>query len=133
MIKASNIFKKYGDVEILKGISLHIKESEVVSIVGASGAGKSTLLHILGTLDKAENGNLSINNTPISSLNANELAKFRNATIGFVFQFHYLLPEFTALENVIIPASIYNTKNDMIEKKSKRAFIIFWIKPSFES
>jgi lipoprotein-releasing system ATP-binding protein len=125
MIKASNIFKKYGDVEILKGISLHIKESEVVSIVGASGAGKSTLLHILGTLDKAENGNLSINNTPISSLNANELAKFRNATIGFVFQFHYLLPEFTALENVIIPASIYNTKNDMIEKKAKELLSYF--------
>jgi len=125
MIKANDIYKSYGDVKVLNGISLHIKESEIVSIVGASGAGKSTLLHILGTLDKADSGNVIIDNEAVNHLKENDLAKFRNAKIGFVFQFHYLLPEFTALENVIIPASIYHQKSLDIEKKAKELLAYF--------
>ena len=104
MIIGENICKKYGNLEVLKGINLEIQSSEIVSIVGASGAGKSTLLHILGSLDKPDVGTVQINNTNIFELNAKQLAKFRNQHIGFVFQFHNLLPEFTALENVALPA-----------------------------
>ncbi|HET6243323.1 MAG: ABC transporter ATP-binding protein [Bacteroidetes bacterium] len=106
MIKAYNIHKSYGTLEVLKGVDIEIKTGEVVSIVGASGAGKTTLLHILGTLDRADSGSLEINNVNINSLNNSLLSDFRNANIGFVFQFHHLLPEFTALENVCIPAFI---------------------------
>jgi lipoprotein-releasing system ATP-binding protein len=104
MIIGENICKKYGNLEVLKGINLEIQSSEIVSIVGASGAGKSTLLHILGSLDKPDVGTVQINNTNIFELKAKQLAKFRNQHIGFVFQFHNLLPEFTALENVALPA-----------------------------
>jgi len=104
MIIAKNIQKKYSNLEVLKGINLEIQSSEIVSIVGASGAGKSTLLHILGSLDKPDVGTVQINNTNIFELNAKQLAKFRNQHIGFIFQFHNLLPEFTALENVALPA-----------------------------
>jgi lipoprotein-releasing system ATP-binding protein len=104
MIVGENICKKYGNLEVLKGINLEIQSSEIVSIVGASGAGKSTLLHILGSLDKPDVGTVQINNTNIFELKAKQLAKFRNQHIGFVFQFHNLLPEFTALENVALPA-----------------------------
>ena len=103
MIVAKGIHKSYSDVDVLKGIDLEINKGEVVSIVGASGAGKTTLLHILGTLDKANGGTVEINGTVISSLKDKVLSRFRNREIGFVFQFHYLLPEFTALENVCIP------------------------------
>jgi len=106
MIQATGIYKSYGSLEVLKGIDLHIAKKEIVSIVGASGAGKSTLLHILGTLDKADRGQLIIEGTEVSKLNDTQLAAFRNQKIGFVFQFHHLLPEFTALENVCIPAYI---------------------------
>jgi lipoprotein-releasing system ATP-binding protein len=106
MIKAENIRKKYGDLEVLKGVSLEISAGEVVSIVGASGAGKSTLLHIIGTLDKADAGTVSINHIETGKLKDKKLSDFRNRAIGFVFQFHHLLPEFTALENVCIPAFI---------------------------
>ena len=106
MIKAENIRKKYGDLEVLKGVSLEISAGEVVSIVGASGAGKSTLLHIIGTLDKADSGTVSLNNIETGKLKDKKLSDFRNRAIGFVFQFHHLLPEFTALENVCIPAFI---------------------------
>ena len=106
MIQATGIHKSYGSLEVLKGIDLHIAKKEIVSIVGASGAGKSTLLHILGTLDKADRGQLIIEGTEVSKLNDTQLAAFRNQKIGFVFQFHHLLPEFTALENVCIPAYI---------------------------
>ena len=106
MIQATGIHKSYGSLEVLKGIDLHIAKKEIVSIVGASGAGKSTLLHILGTLDKADSGQLIIDGTEVSKLNDTQLAAFRNQKIGFVFQFHHLLPEFTALENVCIPAYI---------------------------
>jgi len=106
MIKAENIRKKYGDLEVLKGVSLEVSAGEVVSIVGASGAGKSTLLHIIGTLDKADSGDVTINNIETGKLKDKKLSDFRNRAIGFVFQFHHLLPEFTALENVCIPAFI---------------------------
>ena len=109
MLQATNIFKSYGDIQILKGIELSINPGEIVSIVGASGAGKSTLLHILGTLDNADQGVLTINNTPISGLKPKQLAAFRNKEIGFVFQFHNLLPEFTLMENICIPAYIKGT------------------------
>ncbi len=106
MIQATGIHKSYGNLEVLKGIDLHINKKEIVSIVGASGAGKSTLLHIIGTLDKADRGQLFIDGTEVSKLNDTQLAAFRNQKIGFVFQFHHLLPEFTAIENICIPAYI---------------------------
>ena len=106
MIKASNIYKSIGNVEVLKGVDLTINKGEIACIVGASGAGKSTLLQIIGTLDKADKGSITIDNQDISSLNQRKLAAFRNKRIGFVFQFHHLLPEFTALENICIPAYI---------------------------
>lgn len=117
MIKAENIRKKYGDLEVLKGVSLEISQGEVVSIVGASGAGKSTLLHIIGTLDKADSGDVTINNIETGKLKDKKLSDFRNRAIGFVFQFHHLLPEFTALENVCIPAFIAGKSE--AEAKSK--------------
>lgn len=104
MIFAKGIKKSYGSLEVLKSVDVTINKGEIVSIVGASGAGKSTLLHILGTLDTADAGELVIDNTSIRQLSASKLAAFRNKHIGFVFQFHHLLPEFTALENVCIPA-----------------------------
>ena len=106
MIQATGIYKSYGKLEVLKGINLSIAKKEIVSIVGASGAGKSTLLHIIGTLDKADRGQLIIDGTEVGKLNDTALAAFRNKKIGFVFQFHHLLPEFTAIENICIPAYI---------------------------
>ena len=121
MIKATNIQKKYGDLKVLKGVDLEIKKGEVVSIVGASGAGKTTLLQILGTLDSpsnAEESKLLINDTEVNRLNDKNLARFRNEHIGFIFQFHQLLPEFTALENVCIPAFIKKTPKEEAEKRA---------------
>lgn len=106
MLKATNIKKKYGELEILKGISLEVKRGEVVSIVGSSGAGKTTLLQILGTLDKQDEGTLIINGTEPGLLAPGQVSKFRNQHIGFIFQFHQLLPEFDAVENIMIPAMI---------------------------
>ncbi len=106
MIIGKQIKKKYGELEVLKGVDLHIKPSEIVSIVGSSGAGKTTLLTILGTLDKPTSGEIEFNGINITSLSEKKLAQFRNQHIGFVFQFHHLLPEFTALENICIPAFI---------------------------
>lgn len=121
MIKASNIHKYYGELEVLKGVNLHIKKGEIVSIVGASGAGKTTLLHILGTLDvqtNKTNSTLLINDIETTNLGDKELAKFRNEHIGFIFQFHQLLPEFTALENVCLPAFIKKTPKADAEKRA---------------
>jgi lipoprotein-releasing system ATP-binding protein len=118
MIKANDIKKSYGTLNVLKGVNIEIQKGEVISIVGASGAGKTTLLHILGTLDLANNGTLEINNTSIASLSDKKLAAFRNKNIGFVFQFHHLLPEFTALENVCMPAFIAGTSKTAAEKKA---------------
>ena len=106
MIKANDIHKSFGSLEVLKGVSLEVKRSEVVSIVGQSGAGKTTLLQILVTLSAMDSGSLSIDGVEVSSMNDNELSDFRNRRIGFVFQFHHLLPEFTAVENVMLPALI---------------------------
>ncbi|MFD0990903.1 ABC transporter ATP-binding protein [Mariniflexile jejuense] len=122
MIQATNIHKFYKDLEVLKGVDIHVQKGEVISIVGASGAGKTTLLQILGTLDRAsskENFQLTINNTDVGALNDKALAKFRNEHIGFIFQFHQLLPEFTAIENVCLPAFIKGTKKADAEKRAK--------------
>lgn len=121
MITARNIHKYYDDLHVLKGVDLHIEKSEIVSIVGASGAGKTTLLQILGTLDSfdGKQGELLINGTDVSALKPKELAVFRNENLGFIFQFHQLLPEFTALENVCIPAFIKKTARPQAEKRAK--------------
>ena len=120
MIQATGIHKSYGDLEVLKGIDLHIAKREIVSIVGASGAGKSTLLHIIGTLDKADSGRLVIDGTEVDKLSDSQLAAFRNKKIGFVFQFYHLLPEFTAIENICIPAYIAGMdKKEAVEKADK--------------
>ena len=118
MIKASGILKSYGSLEVLKDVSLEIKKGEIISIVGASGAGKTTLLHIIGTLDRPNKGLLMINNENISNLSDKKLAAFRNKNIGFVFQFHHLLPEFTAIENVCIPAFIAGTDKSLAEERA---------------
>ncbi len=119
MISAKDIHKKYNNLEVLKGVSLEVKKGEIVSIVGASGAGKTTLLQILGTLDRADKGNVSINNTNLGTLSERKLAEFRNKQVGFVFQFHHLLPEFTALENVCLPAFIAGKSKAEAEVKAK--------------
>lgn len=123
MIIAKNIHKYYNDLHVLKGVNLHIKKGEIVSIVGSSGAGKTTLLHILGTLDFLDKNNttssLEINNKNITILKEKELARFRNQHIGFIFQFHQLLPEFTALENVCIPAFIGKKNKQDTENRAK--------------
>ena len=119
MIILNDIKKSFGTLEVLKGIDLQINKGEVVSIVGPSGAGKTTLLQIMGTLDKADSGSVLLNGTDVSSLKEKELAAFRNKQIGFVFQFHQLLPEFTALENVMIPALIAGTSSSEAMKKAK--------------
>ena len=122
MIKAKNLKKYYDDLQVLKGVNLNVKKGEIISIVGASGAGKTTLLQILGTLDhldKDSESQLIINDIDITNLNEKELAKFRNKHIGFIFQFHQLLPEFTALENVCIPAFINGTAKQDAEVRAK--------------
>jgi len=117
MINANNIQYSYGNLKVLKGVNLHINKGEFVSITGASGAGKTTLLQLLGTLDDVQTGSLTINNKEVNTLNQKELANFRNKEIGFVFQFHNLLVEFTALENVCLPAYIAGTDKKKAEQK----------------
>ncbi len=119
MIKAVNIYKSFGNLKVLKGIDIEIGKAEIVSIVGASGAGKSTLLHIIGTIDNADKGEVIINDINVNKLNEKKLSEFRNRQIGFVFQFHHLLPEFTALENVCIPAFIAKVPRNKALKKAK--------------
>jgi lipoprotein-releasing system ATP-binding protein len=119
IIEAKSMVKAYGALKVLKGVDLSVARGEVVSIVGASGAGKTTLLQIIGTLDKPDEGKLIINNNDVFSLGDKKLSAFRNKNIGFVFQFHHLLPEFTALENVCIPAFIAKTSKAEAEKKAK--------------
>jgi lipoprotein-releasing system ATP-binding protein len=118
MLKATNITRNYNDLSVLKGVDIFVNKGEIVSIVGSSGAGKSTLLHILGSLDRANSGEIWINNERIDTLKEKELAKFRNQHIGFVFQFHHLLPEFTALENVCIPGWIADTSKNELEQRA---------------
>jgi lipoprotein-releasing system ATP-binding protein len=120
MLTARNIYKQYGKLTVLKGVDININKGEIVSIVGSSGAGKSTLLHILGSLDKADRGEIIINGQHLETLNGQKLAAFRNKHIGFVFQFHHLLPEFTALENVCIPGWIAGEKKkDVVIKATE--------------
>ncbi|MDR2682322.1 MAG: ABC transporter ATP-binding protein [Dysgonamonadaceae bacterium] len=118
MIQCKNITKSFGDLQVLKGIDLTVSQGEIVAIVGPSGAGKTTLLQIMGTLDKADTGEILYENIRVNQLKDKELAAFRNRRIGFVFQFHQLLPEFTALENVMIPALIGNVKYSEAERKA---------------
>lgn len=120
MLIGNNIWKSYNDLEVLKGVDLEIQGSNIISIVGKSGAGKSTLLHILGTLDLPDIGEVTIDGTSITSLSAKALAAFRNEKIGFVFQFHHLIPEFTALENVCIPALIRKDSKKDAELKAEK-------------
>ena len=119
MVKATNIQKSFGDLKVLKGVDLSVEKGEIVSIVGASGAGKTTLLQILGTLDKPNSGAVLINGKDISRLDERALAVFRNKHIGFIFQFHQLLPEFTALENVMIPALIARENSKVVRERAK--------------
>ncbi len=135
MIKTTNIQKFYGGLQVLKGVDLHIKKGEIISIVGASGAGKTTLLQILGTLDVQSNpvdSELIINSTEVTRLSEKQLAKFRNEHIGFIFQFHQLLPEFTALENVCIPAFIKNIPKGEAEKKAKKLLDFLGLSARYE-
>lgn len=118
MIDIKNITKSFGSLQVLKGIDLHINKSEVVSIVGPSGAGKTTLLQIIGTLDKPDAGTICIDGIDVSSLSTRKLSDFRNQHIGFVFQFHQLLPEFTALENIMIPAYIAGKSNSEAKQRA---------------
>lgn len=120
MLSAVNIYKQYDHLTVLKGVDISIQQGEIVSIVGSSGAGKSTLLHILGTLDTADKGEIVLNGQHIETLNARKLAAFRNKHIGFVFQFHHLLPEFTALENVCIPGWIAGEKKKEVVIKATK-------------
>ncbi len=119
MIIAKNIHKYFDDLHVLKGVDIHIQKGEIVSIVGASGAGKTTLLQILGTLDGFDTGSLTINKQALAGLTKKEIAEFRNTSLGFIFQFHQLLPEFTALENVCIPGFIKKTNKQEVEKRAK--------------
>lgn len=118
MIQGENLHKSFGDLHVLKGVNIHVEEGEIVSVVGPSGAGKTTLLQLLGTLDKADEGTIIIGGKDISRLRDKEMAEFRNKHIGFVFQFHQLLPEFTALENVMIPALIAGDSKKVAEEKA---------------
>ena len=134
MIKVTNIQKSYGDLKVLQGVNLDIQKGEVVSIVGASGAGKTTLLQILGTLDTPTNkgeSTLLINDTDVNQLNDKALAQFRNEHIGFIFQFHQLLPEFTALENVCIPAFIKKTPKAEAEQRAKELLDFLGLKDRY--
>ena len=119
MIQIKNIKKSYGALQVLKGIEIEVQKGEIISLVGASGAGKTTLLQIIGTLDKPDEGSIIINNVSVHSLNEKNISSFRNKEIGFVFQFHHLLPEFTAIENVFIPALIAGIKKNQAETKAK--------------
>ena len=118
MLKAKGIYKSYGTLQVLKGVDIDISKGEIVSISGSSGAGKSTLLHILGTLDSADSGEIFLENKKVSALSGRDLANFRNEHIGFVFQFHHLLPEFSALENICVPGWIAGKKSKDLTKRA---------------
>lgn len=123
MLKADQITKKYGQLEVLKGVAIQVTRGEIVSIVGSSGAGKSTLLHILGTLDSADTGTITLNDERVDLMKGRKLAAFRNRHIGFVFQFHHLLPEFTALENVSIPGWVAGTRKKEVTERATELLV----------
>ena len=125
MISVKNVTKSYGSLQVLKGINLDVAKEEIICLMGASGAGKSTLLHIMGTLDKPDSGNITINNTDVFKLNDKALSSFRNQYIGFVFQFHHLLPEFTAAENIALPALIKGISKKEALKDAQNLLEIF--------
>jgi len=133
MLSGKNIYKNYGPVPVLKGVDIQVKKGEIVSIVGSSGAGKSTLLHILGTLDKADQGILQMNGTDLGSLNGKKLAAFRNKHIGFVFQFHHLLPEFSALENVCIPGWLAGRKKTDVKERAAELLRLLGLRERLEN
>lgn len=120
MIRIEQIYKSYGNVQVLKGIDFAVDKGEIISIVGASGAGKTTLLQIVGTLEKPDRGSVVINGVDVNTLNERSLSQFRNTNIGFVFQFHHLLPEFTAWENILVPAMIKGTAKDEMEERANQ-------------
>jgi lipoprotein-releasing system ATP-binding protein len=128
ILEARNITKSYGALQVLKGIDLNVEKKEIVAIVGASGAGKSTLLHILGTLDKADTGSLKLIGQDLTAMKDKTLARFRNDNIGFIFQFHNLLPEFTALENVCIPAFLGNRDEAQVKKRAAELLELLGLK-----
>ena len=128
MLRAENIHKKYGQLQVLKGVDITIEKKEIVSIVGSSGAGKSTLLHILGTLDEPDEGGIFLNDEALHLLKGKKLANFRNKHIGFVFQFHHLLPEFTAVENVSIPGWIAGRKKKEVQTEATRLLEVLGLK-----
>jgi lipoprotein-releasing system ATP-binding protein len=132
MLKAVGIKKSYGNLPILKGVDLTVAEGEIVSIIGASGAGKSTFLHILGSLDQPDEGQVFLNGTSIYDLKSDQLSVFRNQNIGFIFQFHHLLPEFTALENICIPAFIAKKNKKDVEKKAFELLDFFGLKYRYD-
>jgi lipoprotein-releasing system ATP-binding protein len=133
MLNGKNIHKNYGAVQVLRGVDITIRKAEIVSIVGSSGAGKSTLLHILGTLDKADKGEVKMDNVVISSLQGKKMAAFRNRHIGFVFQFHHLLPEFTALENVCIPGWLAGRKKKEVEDRAAELLTMLGLSQRIEN
>lgn len=133
MLQAKNIVKSYGKLQVLKGVSLEITQGEIVSIIGSSGAGKSTLLHILGTLDFADGGEIFLKTERVNTLKGKKLAAFRNQHMGFVFQFHHLLPEFTALENVCIPAWLAGKKRKETEVRAKELLETLGLKDRIEN
>ncbi len=133
MLTAKNIHKRYGTVEVLKGVDITINKGEVISIVGPSGSGKSTLLHILGTLDKPDNGEVYLHRQNITVLQGNSLSSFRNKHIGFVFQFHHLLPEFSALENVCIPGWLSNKNKTEVKNRAIELLNILGLKHRMEN
>jgi lipoprotein-releasing system ATP-binding protein len=133
MLRATNIVKNYGALQVLKGVDVEIKKGEIVSIVGSSGAGKSTLLHILGTLDRADGGEIYLDNFRVDTLKGKQLAAFRNYNIGFVFQFHHLLPEFNALENVCIPGWIAGTKRKAVTERAVQLLETLHLKDRLEN
>ncbi|HEX5668470.1 MAG TPA: ABC transporter ATP-binding protein [Chitinophagaceae bacterium] len=133
MLTAENIVKSYGDLKVLKGVDLSVSDGEIVCIVGSSGAGKSTLLHILGTLDQADEGSITIAGQRVDQLQGKTLARFRNDNIGFVFQFHHLLPEFTAIENVSIPGWIAGKKKKDIEERAKTLLELLGLKDRMQN
>lgn len=128
LLSAQNISKSFGSLQVLKGVDIAIEKGEIVSIVGSSGAGKSTLLHILGTLDAPDGGNVNLNDVNVTSLNGKKLSQFRNKHIGFVFQFHHLLPEFNAIENVSIPGWIAGTPRSQVKKRAEELLTILGLK-----
>jgi len=133
MLSGKNIHKKYGPVEVLKGVDIVIQKGEIVSIVGSSGAGKSTLLHILGTLDKADRGQVHMNGADLHTLQGKELASFRNKHIGFVFQFHHLLPEFSAIENVCIPGWLAKRKKNEVRERANELLSLLGLPDRLEN